>query len=113
MRFTTAHVLPLVASALVGAAAHADDHAQFAQGGNATSAVHHDPHPPQVIIQYPQGDWTSAIGTGTAAALEERRNSSKQIQNNNDDPPPARFARYPEPDWTSRIGTSTAAMFEH
>lgn len=112
MRFTRVYLLSAAASVLLGALAHADEHVQFAQGGDANRAELQDPQPPELIGHYiyPQTDWTSSIGTGTAATLEERRAPARQVQN--DTQSPARTVRYPQAIWSSRIGTGTAAMFE-
>ena len=54
------------------------------------------------VQYYPELDWTHAIGTGTAAALERGIGSFQQAS-------PAKPQQYPSPDWTSTIGTGTAA----
>jgi hypothetical protein len=110
MRFTRAYVLSAAASALLSTTADAEDRAQFAQGGNASRAAYNDAQTSQEVVRYPQPHWTSGVGTGTAATLEQQRDTGKPVQNVADPPGPP--AKYPEPHWTSRIGTSTAAMFE-
>jgi hypothetical protein len=107
MRFITVYLLSAAISAL-GALAHADDRAQFAEGGNASRAVFHDARTPQVIVRHPQPHWTSSIGTGAAAILERQRNTDSSAHVD----PPVALAQYPEANWTSRIGTGTAGMSE-
>ena|SRR5262245_40141510 len=57
---------------------------------------------PETAGNYPKPDWTSAIGTGKAAAVAGRPRNLQPVS-------PASPRRYPKPDWTAAIGTGAAA----
>jgi hypothetical protein len=91
------------ASLLLGAVAHASDAAGVGEARLPWNVETFQRVLP-AEAQYPELVWTSAIGTGTAAALE--RGASFQHAS------PAKAQYYPEPDWTSTFGTGAAAALE-
>ena len=110
--FTTS----ITASLLLGAVAHAADASGGGDGSARKSEVVKAPSLPWNVEtfqrvslatsqHYPEPHWTSAIGTGTAAALERGDESFQQAST-------AKAQHTPEPVWTSMIGTGTAAALE-
>ncbi|MDB6046384.1 MAG: hypothetical protein JWM63_4935 [Gammaproteobacteria bacterium] len=115
MRVTKLFTVSVAASLLLGTVAHASDSPGVAEGSVRRSEVVTRTGLPWNVetfqrvsptgAQYYSGlHWTSAIGTGTAAALERGDDSFQQAS-------PAK-AQHTEPVWTSMIGTGTAAALE-
>jgi hypothetical protein len=113
MRVTKLFTVSVAASLLLSAVANASDAAGVGEGGARRSEVvtgtglpwNLQRVSPAGAQSYPELHWTSAIGTGTAAALERRDKSFQQDS-------PAKAQQTPEPVWTSMIGTGTAAALE-
>ena len=103
-------ILTAASSVLLGAVAHADAPALFAQGGSASITVYHGNAAQGAVVGYPELHWTSRIGTGTAAAFAQRGKASKTVHDGVH--VHGTSVRYPQAHWTSRIGTGTAAAFE-
>jgi hypothetical protein len=60
---------------------------------------------PVRAAHHPAPDWSSAIGTGRAAAVESHVESLQPVSAES-------AQRYPEPDWTAAIGAGAAAALE-
>jgi hypothetical protein len=116
MRVTKLFTVSVAASLLLGAVAHASDASGVGEASASISEVVTGTGLPwnietfqrvssAVARYYPEFDWTSAIGTDTAAAREMGIESFEQAS-------PAKAQNYREPDWTSTIGTGTAAALE-
>jgi hypothetical protein len=60
---------------------------------------------PVTAAHHPAPDWSSAIGTGRAAAVESHVESLQPVSAES-------AQRYPEPDWTAAIGAGVAAALE-
>jgi hypothetical protein len=114
MRAVKLFTVSVAASLLLGAVAHASDAAGVSEGSDRKSDVVQGASLPWNVEtfqrvslatsqHYPEPQWTSAIGTGTAAAAERGVDSFQRVS-------PATSQHYPEPHWTSMIGAGTAAL---
>jgi hypothetical protein len=111
MRVIKMFTTSIAMSLLLGAAAYAADSANGADGSAPKSEAVNGPSLPwnfetfQRVApvgaqHYPEPDWTSRIGMGTAAASERGVESFKEVS--------LEKAHHPEPQWSSLIGTGTA-----
>jgi hypothetical protein len=116
MRVTKLFTVSVATSLLLGTVAHASDAPGIAEGSARRSDVvtrtglpwdleTSQRVSPTGAQYYSKHHWTSAIGTGTAAALERGDESFQQAST-------AKAQHTPEPVWTSMIGTGTAAALE-
>ena len=114
MRIIKMFTTSITASLLLGAVAHASDAPGGSDGSARKSEVVKAPSlpwnvetlqrvSPATAQHYPKPHWTSAIGTGTAAAAESGVDSFQRVSL-------ATAQHYPERHWTSMIGTGTAAL---
>jgi putative hemolysin len=99
------HVLS-AASLLLATVTHADDPAYFARGGNSNRVVQ-GVNAQGTLLRYPEAQWSSRIGTGTAASAAKSGNPGSIIQGGVS--AQSGLMRYPESHWSSRIGMGAAA----
>jgi hypothetical protein len=100
MRSTKLFTIPVAASLLLAAVAHASDAPSLPWNVGSFQPVS-----VAGAQRYPELHWTSVIGTGTAASLGRGVGSFEGGEL-------AMAQHDPDRDWTSTIGTGTAASLE-
>jgi hypothetical protein len=98
MRSTKLFTVSVAASFLLGSAAHAADSPSLPWSVGGFHRV-----PVAGSLDHPELNWTSVIGTGTAASIGRGIGSFQRI-------PLVNVPHQAEPDWTATIGTGAAAF---